>query len=240
MLRRTFITSLVISSVICSIRAEAGSSGDFDSAIRPVMAGLRTAASYVRTGNIALAQIEIADARAGWTRLLDTSTGSRSPYQQASLGAFLDDGTNRLATADRALENGDDVRARNELQALRQSFYDLRRASGLYDLGDCVFELAPVMEALRIAATRFNDEKAPGQADATLAAAKKLGEHLKRCNDLASSDVVTQPEFRRLIDGAIASAGEIGRAAIAGDRPLVHRYLIELQSFAQLLDFRFG
>jgi len=33
---------------------------------------------------------------------------------------------------------------------------------------------------------------------------------------------------------------EIGRAAAAGDTALVHRYLIELESFVHLLDFRFG
>jgi len=32
----------------------------------------------------------------------------------------------------------------------------------------------------------------------------------------------------------------IGNAAMAGDAALVHRYLLELQSCAQLLDFRFG
>ena len=38
----------------------------------------------------------------------------------------------------------------------------------------------------------------------------------------------------------MASAGEIGSAAMAGDAGLVHRYQIELQSFVNLLDFQFG
>jgi hypothetical protein len=240
MLRRMIMITVLIAFTICRARADPGISEDFKSAIGAVMGGLRSAASYVRTGNIALAQAELADAGSAWRRLRSPVAASSSPYRQAALDAFLDEGDRHLAAADRALEASDDAQARLELQSLRRSFYDLRRGAHLYDLGDCVFELAAVMEALRVAATRFNDGKLPATAEETEAAATSFGNHLRRCNDLASSEVATQPEFRRLIDGATASAREIGRAALAGDRPLVHRYLIELQSFAQLLDFRFG
>jgi hypothetical protein len=48
------------------------------------------------------------------------------------------------------------------------------------------------------------------------------------------------PEFRRLIDGAKASLEFIPKAIAARDADLLHRVLIELRSFDNLLDFRFG
>jgi hypothetical protein len=223
------------------LAAEAGKPADLSTAIQSIMANLRTAASYARTGNIALAQIESEEAMAVWKTLQDSATATPLPsYRPAVLQEFLNGGRTQLAAAIGALGGGDNIGASRDLAALRQSFHDLRRQSGLYDLGDCVFEIAPAMERLRTAATGFGAQPAPSPAEDTIAAAAAFRDRLQRCNDWAGAEVARQPEFRRLIDGAIASAGEIAHAAMAGDGPLVHRYLIELQSYAQLLDFRFG
>ncbi|WP_063684323.1 hypothetical protein [Bradyrhizobium stylosanthis] len=229
-----------LASTVLILGAEAGKSADFASAMAPIMANLRTAASYARTGNIALAQMETDEAVAAWKRLAPTASGSLPVYAAAALAEFLDRGGERLTTATRALDGGDNVAAGRELLALRQSFHELRRRAGLYDLGDCVFEVAPSMEKLRIAATRYGGQTAPANAEDTVAAAGAFRDRLQRCNDWASPEIAEKSEFRRLIDGAIASSGAIAHAAMAGDGPLVHRYLIELQSYAQLLDFRYG
>jgi len=139
-----------------------------------------------------------------------------------------------------ALDRGDNAAAERELLAVRRAFHALRRHAGLYDLGDCIFEIAPAMDALRVAATRYSERPAQANAEETVAAAGAFRDRLLRCNEWANGEIAAQGEFRRLIDGAIASSGEIAHAAMAGDGSLVHRYLIELQSFAQLLDFRFG
>jgi hypothetical protein len=220
--------------------AEAGKPADFAWAMGPIMANLRSAASYARTGNIALAQMEADEAAVAWKRLEPNTSAPLSAYAPAAVSDFIDRGRERLTAATRALDSGDDVAAGRELLSLRQSFHELRRASGLYDLGDCVFEIAPVMEKLRVAATRYREQPAPANAEDTVAAASALRDRLQRCNDWARPEIAEKSEFRRLIDGAIASSGEIAHAAIAGDGPLVHRYLIELQSYAQLLDFRYG
>ncbi|SFI00447.1 hypothetical protein [Bradyrhizobium sp. cf659] len=220
--------------------AEAGKPADFASAMRPIMANLRSAASYARTGNIALAQMETDEAVATWKRLAPNAPGPLPAYAPAALAEFLGRGAERLTAATRALDGGDNVAAGRELLALRYSFHELRRHAGLYDLGDCVFEIAPAMEKLRVAATRYGERPAHGNAEETVAAASAFRERLERCNDWASAEIAGHGEFRRLIDGAIASSGEIAHAAMSGDGPLVHRYLIELQSYAQLLDFRYG
>ena len=50
----------------------------------------------------------------------------------------------------------------------------------------------------------------------------------------------TNPEFRRLVDGAKASLALIPKAIATRDGDLLHRMLIELRSFDNLLAFRFG
>ncbi len=230
-----------LASTVPGLSAERGKQVDFASALQPIMANLRSAASYARTGNIALAQIETDDAVAGWKDLPASAAATpRPPYPPAALADFIKKGRERLGAASAGLASGDNVAAGRELLALRQSFHDLRRGSGLYDLSDCVFEIAPAMERLRLAATRFGAQPAPAGAEDIVADASAFRDRLQRCDAWANADVSKQPEFRRLIDGAVATSGEIAHAAMAGDGPLVHRYLIELQSYAQLLDFRFG
>ena len=48
------------------------------------------------------------------------------------------------------------------------------------------------------------------------------------------------PEFHRLIDGAKAGLALIPKAIASRDSDLLHRVLIELRSFDNLLAFRFG
>jgi hypothetical protein len=221
--------------------AKAAEPADFASAIQSIMQNLRTATSYARTGNIALAQIETEEAAATWKILQGVATAGPLPaFEPAALGNFLAKGRMQLATAIGELDRGASIVAGSDLLAVRQSYYDLRRKTGLYDLGDCIFEIAPAMEKLRAAATRYGEEAAPSRAEDMVSAAGVLRDRLQRCNDWAGPQIARQAEFRRLIDGAIASASEIAHGAMAGDGPLVHRYLIELQSYAQLLDFRFG
>jgi hypothetical protein len=237
-LRCTIVLLAWLASNTLALGAETGRRAEFASAMEPVMANLRTAASYARTGNVALAQIETDEAVTWWKRLAqDSSLPADVP---AELAGFLARGRDRLTAITGALDRGDNVAAGRELLALRQALHALRQDAGLYDLGDCIFEIAPAMERLRVAAVRFGEQPAPANAEETVAAAGAFRDRLQRCNEQANGEIAAQGEFRRLIDGAIVSSGEIAQAAKAGDGPLVHRYLIELQSFAQLLDFRYG
>ncbi|WP_454651074.1 hypothetical protein [Bradyrhizobium liaoningense] len=229
-----------LASNALALSADTDRAADFESAMAPIMANLRTAASYARTGNVALAQIETDEAAARWKRLKPNTSSPPAAYAPAALSRFLDRGHERLTTATRALDRGDNGAAGRELLALRQAFHELRRHAGLYDLGDCVFEIAPAMETLRIAAIRYGERPGLANAEETVAAASAFRDRLLRCNEWANGEIAAQGEFRRLIDGAIASSHEIAHAAMAGDGSLVHRYLVELQSFAQLLDFRYG
>ncbi len=60
---------------------------------------------------------------------------------------------------------------------------------------------------------------------------------LDRCDGMASEAVRTASEFRRLVDGAKASLALIPKAIATRDTDLLHRVLIELRSFDNLLAF---
>ncbi|CAL76974.1 conserved hypothetical protein; putative signal peptide [Bradyrhizobium sp. ORS 278] len=238
MLRRAIILSLVLSCLAPSVHLHAAEEADIAALMPAAMASLRAAASYARTGNIGLAQIELDDARRAWARLGGVTERAVAPYSDRSISGLIAGGNDRLSKADAALTAGDGARAAVDIAALRRSIHALRREAGVAELSDCVFELAPVMDALRNVAARFASSKAgPGEV---VEAGAALRAQLQRCNDLATPEIASQAEFRRLIDGASASAEEIGRAAREGDAGLVHRYEIELESFVNLLDFRFG
>ena len=55
-----------------------------------------------------------------------------------------------------------------------------------------------------------------------------------------TSELRKAPEFRRLVDGAKAGLALIPKAIATRDSDLLHRVLIELRSFDNLLAFRFG
>jgi hypothetical protein len=57
---------------------------------------------------------------------------------------------------------------------------------------------------------------------------------------MAPADVRGAPEFRRLIDGTLASLAQIPQAIATRDTDLLDRLLRELQSFDNLLAFRYG
>jgi hypothetical protein len=63
---------------------------------------------------------------------------------------------------------------------------------------------------------------------------------LDRCDGMADDAVRKAGEFRRLVDGAKASLTLIAKAIATRDSDLLHRVLIELRSFDNLLAFRFG
>ncbi len=57
---------------------------------------------------------------------------------------------------------------------------------------------------------------------------------------LRAKQFAKSPEFRRLVDGAKTSLSLIPKAIATQDTDLLHRVLIELRSFDNLLAFRFG
>ncbi len=121
--------------------------------------------------------------------------------------------------------------ARASLNTIRRSLAEMRRASKAEVLADCILDANTVMDVL------YATDGKPAEAAAP---AESYTQILTRCDGMAPPGIRGHADFRRLIDGALASLAQVPKAAQTGDAALLHRLLIELRSFDNLLAFRYG
>jgi hypothetical protein len=146
----------------------------------------------------------------------------------------------RLITADMMLKTGHPDAARDSLEAIRGDLYGLRKSAGVAVLADCIRDANTAMDALMIYNDRALDWTKAEIRDGVAGKAAAYGALLDRCDGMAGDAVRQAPEFRRLVDGAKASLTLIPKAIATRDGDLLHRVLIELRSFDNLLAFRYG
>ena len=222
--------------------AWAGDLADFNAAVEQVASHNRVALGYLRTGNTDLASLEIDRTRVAWGALQQQFAGKRpDAFDGSALYGNLMTGVSaRLVAADLMLKSGRPEAASQSLNAIRGDFYALRAASGIVVLADCVRDANTVMDALMLYDDRTLDWT---KADTRFGIANKAsiyGYVLDRCDGMAGATIHDSPEFRRLVDGARAGLALIPKAIATRDTDLLHRILIELRSFDNLLAFRFG
>ena len=234
-----FVTSLarlaVLALVLATGPARADDLSDFNTAVEAAAAHNRVAIGYLRTGNTDLASLEIDRLRAAWARV-----GERKrPAVFAGNALYvtvMTDIAMRLVTADMMLNSDRADAARQSLVGIRDGLYDLRKSAGVVVLADCVRDA----NALMVYNDRALDWGKAGAAADIADKAARYSQTLTRCDGIADVAIRKEPEFRRLIDGAQASLALIPKAVAERDSNLLHRVLIELRSFDNLLAFRFG
>ncbi len=212
---------------------------NFNAAVEAAESHNRVAIGYLRTGNADLASLEIDRLREAWGKV----TAEKRPAVfngNAQYGTTMLDITTRLVAADMMLNSGRLDNARDGLEAIRTELYALRKSAGIVVLADCIRDSSAAMDALMVYNDRDLDwsksETAMDVADKSAIYAKTLD----RCDATASDAVRKEPEFRRLIDGAKEGLALIPQAIKEHDTALLHRVLIQLRSFDNLLEFRFG
>jgi hypothetical protein len=215
---------------------------EFNRAVEGFSSHHRVALAYLRTGNLDLASVELERMNAAWQAVMERFGANRPAeiIDQALYTSTVTDISTRIIAAHLVMGLGRPDVAHDALSEARNALARLRRASGIAVLADCVLDAGAAMTKLMAF-----DRKAPDWGDAAarqevLAAAAAHGDELRRCNDMAPASVRLSAEFRRLIDGALASLERVPEAVAARDGDLLHRLLIELQSFDRLLSFRFG
>ena len=215
---------------------------DFNAAVEAVSAHNRVAIGYLRTGNADLASLEIDRLRDFWNRLNERFSGKRpNAFEGNALYGKLFTAVNaRLVGAEIMLKTGRLDAASDALNSVRRDLYDLRKASGVVVLADCVRDANATMDALMIYNDRAIDWDKSEIRSGLAQKATSYEAFLDRCDGIASETVRTAPEFRRLVDGAKASLSLIPKAIATRDADLLHRVLIELRSFDNLLAFRYG
>jgi len=222
--------------------ASAGDLADFNAATESVAAHNRVAIGYLRTGNADLAELEIDRLRKAWGELQQRFAGKRPEIFDGNsyYVVAMTDISTRLVTADLMFNSSHPDVARQALLAVRNDFYKLRKSAGIAVLADCIYDANITMDALMGYNDRDFDWSNSDTRQDIASKAAAYGSDLERCDGMAPGPVRNSPEFRRLVDGAKASLALIPQAIAKRDTNLLHRVLIELRSFDNLLAFRFG
>lgn len=226
----------------CSTLALAGDLAEFNAAVETASAHNRIAIGYLRTGNADLASLEIDRFRQSWGAVAARFANPPDAFGadiQRYRNTILDVST-QLVTVAIMMSSGRPDNARDILLSIRNELSDLRAANGIVVLADCVREANAAMDALYVHNDRDLDWNKPDIRYDVAAKASVYSYVLNRCDGMADKTIKASPEFRRLIDGAQASLALVPKAIATGDTDLLHRVLIELRSFDNLLSFRYG
>jgi hypothetical protein len=232
----------ILLTLFSPVSAWAGELSDFNAAVEQVSAHNRVALGYLRTGNTDLAALEIDRLRDAWravTSRFGKPPDAFSDHAQLYTTTMVDVST-RLVTASIMMNSGHTDVARDSLNAIRTELSDLRKAAGIVVLADCVHDANAAMDALYVFNDRALDWSKPKTRFDIAGKASIYNYVLDRCDQMAPDSVKKAGEFRRLIDGAKAGLVLIPKAINTRDTDLLHRILIELRSFDNLLAFRFG
>jgi len=237
---RFSLARLAMLTWLLALPAHADDLADFNAAVEAAAVHQRVALGYLRTGNIDLAALEIDRMRTAWSRvsaLKRPAALNRDP--QLYTTTMLDIST-RLVGVSIMMNSGRPDAARKSLQDIRAELKVLRQSNGIVVLADCIADANAAMDKLIVFSDGALDRSKRETASSIFSAAASYQRNLDRCDDLADAKIRTAPEFRRLIDGARNSLAQIPKAISERDADLLHRLLIELRSFDNLLAFRYG
>jgi hypothetical protein len=219
--------------------AAADELADFNAAVERASAHNRVALGYLRTGNNELATLELERMREAWADV----THRKRPEQFKDVSQFttvMTDISMQLVGADMMLKSGRPENAATALAGVRSELSQLRRKNGVAVLADCIIDSNAAAEALLRYDDRTLNWNTPGIASDIAKKTSAYGVVLDRCDGMAAPATRQSPEFRRLVDGVKASLALIPKSIETHDADMLHRILIELRSFDNLLTFRFG
>jgi hypothetical protein len=233
---------LVFALLAASASARADDLADFNAAVEKAAAHDRVAIGYLRNGNLDLALVEIDRLREAWRTLFNRFSG-RQPHVfdgNPRYVATMTDIATRLVSLDLMVQMGKPDGARKTLIGIREDLYRLRKSAGIVVLADCIYDANAAMDALMAYNDPKIDLRKPGVSDAIAAKARAYSDIINRCDSTAGKTVRQSPEFRRLVDGVRHGLVPLPHALVTRDAGELHRILIELRSFDNLMAFRFG
>lgn len=222
-----------------ALRADAAA---FDALVDEAQVGFRASLFYARTGNVALAAIELDQAQAAWVEILN-KYGSNPPKAYASDDRWASDLKaiiTHLSEGMELLDLEQGKAARKALMPIRDLVYGLRDRAGRKGYSECVTDLNRQMDHLF--KWRYNrpDFAQPGTADAVTKASREYLETLRRCRAMAPETYKSAADFKRIYDGADISISSMFPAVERKDALGVVNILRELRSFDRILYFKLG
>jgi hypothetical protein len=228
--------------LIAGPMAAAGELADFNATVAKASAHMRLALSALQSGQAAQAKPEIEHAGKRWTALI-TRFGEARPDAFADndlYAATLTDVGTRLATALIMIDTRRVDAAADALRPIRNALSQMRRASSLYLLADCLLDATTAMDALFVYKDNPPDWSKTDTRYEIAAKATIYANELHRCDSMAPGQTRADPQFRRVVEGALAGVALVPKAIMTRDNDLLSRILTELRSFDNLLQVRFG
>ena len=214
----------------------------FNAAIEDVASHSRAALGYLHNQNADLAGVELEQMRDAWGAFAERFGRDRPEKfrDNALYVTMLVDVPTRIVAATIMINFGRPDVAAGSLQAIRQELSAVRRGSGVELLADCVLDANAAMEALLVYQDAPPDWDRPATVTDFAQKAAAYGAAVTRCDAMAPAALSRSGEFRRVVDGVAAALAFIPQAIAARDRDLIHRVIIELQSFDGLLALHYG
>jgi hypothetical protein len=240
MLRSLSVVVLCLAAF--AIEAHASALSRYNEAVARAYDHYRSGLFYVQTGNPAVAGFEIAKAVAVWKEAV-------IPFAAAPPDAFSDDEAfgrdlqdifRRLHEADALLAAGDGDGAEAQLTPVRTLLADLRHRNGVIVFSDRVDAANAAMDRLWVYRHAPPDWSDDGAVSALLADAAVTLYHYRRLESDAPAALAANPEFQRIVTGAVASLEALWVEILAGNEEMVISYLRELRSFDRILWLQFG
>lgn len=239
---RTIVVGAAILLCLLPRELHASDLRAFNEAFSDAYRHYRQAVFYGRSGNVAVAALELDEFVTKWSGVV-ARFGADPP------DAFADDGAwsetlNSIATVARQglelLDAGDAEAARRMLEPVRAIAGDLRRRNGVSVFSDDVDELSAEMAVLARYRREVDNLDEPDVVARVAKQAAIVAYLFEKCDVRAPESVRRDPEFRRLIDGANESMGKLWTSLKTGDMRLYRIGIGEVHSYERILFLRFG
>ncbi len=198
---------------------------------KPANAKLRTASTYLRTGNIDFAALALEEIIAS----------KPPPGLEGDLSGVVDKAIKQAKSALDLIDANEEVKAREMLLALREMLFQANKVGKIEVFEDCIWVLGKRGQALWIFRKSAPDLTDQTQRKDVAKAVAGYLEQLNKCDGQATPAMKADGGYTRLVDGTKQSLQRIpDQVLVKKDSGLLFRFLIELRSFDRLLYFRFG
>jgi len=224
---------------MCVVRFGAGAiAGANNAAIEPYLswfkpanAHLRTAISYLRTGNNDFAALALEDLIAAKAPELSDETLRQSTQAMAV----------KAQTALDLIDNNQPKKARALLLKTRAGLFEMHSKANIQIFDDCIWALVKKGPALWHFRKNKPDLNNSDQRQNVATIVADYLQQLNLCDRQATAQMKADGSYQRIVTGARKSLERIPAEALANrDGGQLFRFIIELKSFDQLLYLRFG
>lgn len=230
---RLVSAALFLATALAAPPATADEAADaFHAAVAGAYQHYREAIHYYETGNSDLGELAFDQFLAGWKALATRYAGNPPPAyaKDADFAETLSAIEAKAASAAGAAP----AEALLALKPIRGDLAALRKRSGQRVFSDCIDAMNAAMDRLWDYRQKPPDAR---RLPAFQAAARETAARYRDCLEQAPPALRETAEFRRMMEGALAS---LARLEAATDAELIVSLLRELRSFDKLIWLRFG